>query len=196
MPSMKRLSLLLFFAGCAHMTQPLADSRHYTMKLGANQAGGMTVTANGNTSVVDFEFNDRGRGPKSHAVYTLGADGLPVDVTITGNDYLKSPVSERFTMKDGVATWKNDAESGQSPTRGFYISMNGAAEELGMLARALLKAPGQTLPLLPAGQASIRKLTDATVTSEGRKKHLTAYGITGLGFSPEPVWLDDSGQLF
>src|SRR5436305_1583535 len=41
MPSMKRLSLLLFFAGCAHMTQPLADSRHYTMKLGANETGGL-----------------------------------------------------------------------------------------------------------------------------------------------------------
>jgi hypothetical protein len=194
---MKRLSLLfLLAAACAHMTRPLADSRHYTMNLGANQAGGMTVTTNGSSSVVDFEFNDRGRGPKSHAVYTLDASGLPADVTITGNDYLKSPVSERFTMKDGVATWKNDAESGSSRTRGFYISMNGAAEELGMLARALLKAPGQTLPLLPAGQASIRKLTDATVTSEGRTKHVTAYAITGLGFSPEPVWLDDDRQLF
>jgi len=178
------------------MTQPLADSRHYTMKLGANDAGGMTVTTNGNTSVVDFEFNDRGRGPKSHAVYALDADGLPVDVTITGNDYLKSPVSERFTMKDGVATWKNDEESGSSRTRGFYVSMNGAVEEFGMLARALLKAPGQMLPLLPAGQASLRKLTDTTVTSEGRKKHVTAYAITGLGFMPEPVWLDDNRQLF
>ena len=153
---MKRLSLLaLILAGCAHMSQPLAPSSHYTMNLGANRAGGMTVTRNGNTSVVDLEFNDRGRGPKTHSVYTLDADGLPIDLTTSGNDYLKSPVSERFTMKDGVATWKNDAESGTSGTRGFFISMNGPAEELGMLARALLKAPGQTLPLLPAGQASI-----------------------------------------
>ena len=166
------------------------------MKLGANRAGGMTVTAKGGTTVVDFEFNDRGRGPKSHAVYKTDKDGLPIELTTTGNDYLKSPVSERFTMKDGVATWKNDAESGTSRTRGFYLSMNGAAEELGMLARALLKAPGQTLPLLPAGQASIRKLTDATVTSEGRKKHVTAYEITGFGFTPEPIWLDDGRQLF
>jgi Amidohydrolase family len=194
---MKRLSLLLvLLAGCAHMSQPLADSRHYTMKLGANNAGGMTVTANGNSAVVDYEYNDRGRGPKTHAVYTLDADGLPSEVTIAGNDYLKSPVSEHFTMKDGVATWKNDAESGTSRTRGFYISMNGASEELGMLARALLKAPGQTLPLLPAGQASIRKLADATVTSAGRKKHVTAYEIGGLSFQPFPVWLDDDRQLF
>ena len=79
---MKRLSLLaLVLAGCAHMSQPLAPSRHYAMKLGANNAGGMTVTTNGGTSVVDFEFNDRGRGPKTHSVYTLDADGLPIDLT-------------------------------------------------------------------------------------------------------------------
>jgi len=194
---MKRLALLaLFLAACTHMSQPLVPSRHYAMKLGANDAGGMTVTANGASKVVDFEYNDRGRGPKTHSVYTVDANGFPVELQTAGNDYLKSPVSERFTMKDGVATWKNDAESGTSRTPGFYVSMNGAVEELGMLAGALLKAPGQTLPLLPAGQASIRKLTDATVTSEGRKKHVTAYTITGLGFSPEPIWLDDSGQLF
>jgi imidazolonepropionase-like amidohydrolase len=191
---------LLAIAGCAHVPPPpppaAATSRHYTMNLGANRAGGMTVATNGNTSTVDFEFNDRGRGPKTHSVYVLDADGLPIDLQTAGNDYLKTPVSERFTMKDGVATWKNDAESGESRSRGFFVSMNGAAEEYGMLARALLKAPRQTLPLLPAGKASIRKLTDATVTSEGHQKHVTAYAITGLGFTPEPVWLDDDGQLF
>jgi Amidohydrolase family len=189
---MKRLALLSLFAAAGAFAAP----RHYTMKLGANRAGGMTVAAKGGAAVVDFEYNDRGRGPKSHSVYKLDKDGLPIELTTTGNDYLKSPVSERFTMKGGVATWKNDSESGTSRTRGFYLSMNGAAEELGMLARALLKAPGRTLPLLPAGQASIRKLTDATVTSEGRKKHVTAYEITGFGFTPEPIWLDDDRQLF
>src|SRR5256885_11031136 len=137
MPPMNPLSLPPLSAGWAHMPRPLADSRHYTMKLGANRAGGMTVTTNGNTSVVDLEFNDRGRGPKTHSVYMLDADGLPIDLTTSGNDYLKSPVSERFTMKDGVATWKNDAESGTSRTRGFFLSMNGAVEEFGMLAAAL-----------------------------------------------------------
>ena len=189
---MKHVSLLALFVA----TGALAAPRHYTMNLGANHAGGMTVTEDAGATVVDFEFNDRGRGPKSHAVYKLAKDGLPVDVTITGNDYLKSPVSERFTMKDGVATWKNDAESGTAKTRGFYISMNGATEEEAMLARALLKAPGKTLPLLPAGQASIRKLTDANVTVEGKKRHVIAYAITGLGFTPDPIWLDDDSQLF
>jgi len=189
---MKQLSLLALFLATGALAAPV----HYTMKLGGNRAGGMTVTQDGGTTMVDFEFNDRGRGPKSHSVYKLGKDGLPVDVTITGNDYLKSPVSEHFTMKDGLATWKNDAESGTSKTRGFYVSMNGAAEEYAMLARALLKAPGKTLALLPAGQASIRKLTDTTVTAEGKKKHVTAYAVTGLGFTPDPLWLDNDGALF
>jgi imidazolonepropionase-like amidohydrolase len=189
---MKHLSLLTLFLA----TGALAAPRHYTMNLGANRAGDLNVAAEGAKVVVDFEYNDRGRGPKSHSVYTLDKSGLPVDLTITGNDYLKSPVSERFTMKDGVATWKNDAESGTSKTRGFYISMNGAPEELAMLARALMKVPNKTLPLLPAGQASIRKLTEATVTHEGKKKHVTAWAISGLGFDPYSFWLDDNEQLF
>jgi imidazolonepropionase-like amidohydrolase len=189
---MKRLAVALLFLAAPALAAP----RHYEMKLGANRAGGMNVATEEATVVVDYEFNDRGRGPKSHALYVLDKSGLPVDVTISGNDYLKSPVSERFTMKDGVATWKNDAESGTSKTRGFYISMNGAPEELGMLARALLKAPGKALPLLPAGQASIRKLTEAAVTHEGKKKHLTAWAISGLGFTPYAIWLDDDNQLF
>lgn len=189
---MKRLTVAILFIAASALAAP----RHYDIKLGANHAGDMNVTAEGAKVVVDFEYNDRGRGPKSHAVYTLDKSGLPVDITITGNDYLKSPVSETFTMKDGVATWKNGAESGTSKTRGFYLSMYGASEELGMLARALLKAPGKTLPLLPAGQASIRKLTEATVTSAGKKTHVTAYDITGLGFQPETLWIADDGQLF
>src|SRR5205085_10784120 len=46
--------------------------------------------------------------------------------------------------------------------------------------------------LLPAGEASIRKLGQLTV--DGRK--IGAYDITGFGFSPYPLWLDDKNELF
>src|SRR5690349_5732254 len=59
-----------------------------------------------------FEFNDRGRGPKISANYTLDANGLPQRVDETGNDYLKAPVDEHFELKDGIAHWKSTAENG------------------------------------------------------------------------------------
>jgi hypothetical protein len=110
-------------------------------------------------------------------------------IEITGNDYFKAPVSETFA----AGKWSNGAESGQSKAASaFYVSMYGPPEELAMLARALLAAPGRKLPLLPAGEASIKRLGALTVDG----KRLTAYDITGLGFSPAPIWLDANNELF
>jgi imidazolonepropionase-like amidohydrolase len=69
--------------------------------------------------------------------------------------------------------------------------MYGPPEESAMLARALLKAGGR-LPLHPAGEASIRKAGEAEV--QGMR--ITAYEISGLGFSPYEVWLDEEMNLF
>jgi hypothetical protein len=55
--------------------------------------------------------------------------------------------------------------------------------------RALLKAPNRTLPLLPAGEASIEV---AGKVNTG-KAELTEYRITGLGFSPQSIWLAPDG---
>ncbi|HOX72633.1 MAG TPA: hypothetical protein PK001_12920, partial [Dokdonella sp.] len=41
---------------------------------------------------VHFEFNDRGRGPKLDATYTLDANGLPTATELKGVDYLKAPI--------------------------------------------------------------------------------------------------------
>ena len=61
-----------------------------------------------------------------------------------------------------------------------------------MLARALLKAPNHKLALLPAGEASIEEAGKASVASG--KGDLTQYRITGLGFSPQSIWLDHDGN--
>jgi hypothetical protein len=89
-----------------------------------------------------FEFNDRGRGPKISANYTLDASGLPQRVDETGNDYLKAPVDEHFEIKDGIAHWKSTTEDGHAPAGGFYISNNGAAAETGFLVAAIEKTHG------------------------------------------------------
>src|SRR5256714_2933785 len=67
--------------------------------------------------------------------------------------------------------------------------MSAPPEFLGVMARALLKAPGHKLALLPAGEASI-EAAGKTTTGKGE---LTEYRITGLGFSPQPIWLDSDG---
>ena len=143
-----------------------------------------------------FEFNDRGRGPKISAKYQLDANGLPLRVDETGNDYLKAPVDEHFEIKDGIASWKSTTEHGQHPAGAFYISNNGAVAETTFLVAALVKAHGQPVALFPSGEARLEHLTDLVLEDHGEKIHVTDYGITGLAFEPQTVWLDDDYHLF
>src|SRR5438445_10400900 len=107
------------------------------------------------------------------------------------NDYVKAPIEEHFEMNNGPARWKNRSEQGEHAVAGeaFYLPMNAPPEFSGVLARALLKVPNHKLPLLPGGEATIERA--ATVTVGNRE--LTEYRITGLGFSPQAIWLDHNG---
>src|SRR5215831_2707877 len=113
-----------------------------------------------------FQFNDRGRGPKIYTTYRLDSHGLIVFEESKGVDYMKVPVEERFSLAGGDAVWKNKAEDEkQSNAAGrFFIDLSGGPESGAILARALLSS-GSTgkLPLLPGGQAAIRKLQSAPV---------------------------------
>jgi len=181
----------LFLAVTAH-----AAERRYAFLLATNPAGSETVTTTGKTSVVEFTYNDRGRGSSLKSTITVDANGIPTSIVTSGHDYLKTPVDEHFTRANGKSSWKSGSDSGEIPANGFYISADGPPEEEGLLVKALLRAPDHRLPLLPAGEASLRKVAERKVRSKGKTKHVTAYEIGGLGFTPSPVWLDDRGDLF
>lgn len=178
------IAVLLTFAACAHQ-------QRYTVLMSSKKAGEQIVTTRGAETITDFTFNDRGRGPKIHMVSRVDERGVPVSIDITGNDYYKAQVEERLTTTGDRVTWKNSAESGEGKPGAYYASMYGPPEETAILARALLKAGGK-LALHPSGEATIRKVDEETV----RGTHVTAYEISGLGFQPFEVWLDDRMQLF
>jgi imidazolonepropionase-like amidohydrolase len=197
------VSLLVLVAGCSAGLRPAppppggqaeslhSTTRRYTVLMSTNTAGSQVVTTSGDEVVVDFEYNDRGRGPKTHSVIRLDERGVPLSLVTTGNDYMKQAIDERFSVENGVARWKNSAESGEAKGNAFYSSMYGPPEETGLIARALLKAGGR-LPVHPGGEATIKKVGEANL----RGTHVTAYEIGGLGFTPFEVWLDDQHNLF
>jgi imidazolonepropionase-like amidohydrolase len=196
---MSRLwTLLALFAPLIAMAQIAAPVRH-TVILGGNRAGVQTATVNADgVREVSFEFNDRGRGPKLTSRFKVDAAGLLVDVQTSGNDYLKVPVTETFSLQNGVARWKNNAENGDRKLTGpaFYLSMHSPPEESALLARALLKTPDRKIALLPEGQASLERLGELSLTSPAGTRTVTAYEIAGLGFEPDTVWLDADGAYF
>ena len=134
----------------------------------------------------DYGFSERGRGDQIHARWSLDAQGLPVAYDADGNDYWKVPLAEHFDVTAGKATWKNRIEAGSADWAApgaFYLPANAPPEFIGVLARALLKAPGQRLRLLPAGEAWMERGTRLAVAG----RTLTLYRIGGIEFTPVPV---------
>ncbi len=197
------LLALLSFAAVPQETTPSvpseANAARYTILMAGNKAGFETSgqDPDGRWQFY-YEFNDRGRGPATTERITLDKAGIPISVENTGIDYYKAPVDEHFTLQNGTATWKNRAEDGQKQTAtpAFYVSISAAPEEVGLLAKALLAAPGQKLSLLPAGEASIEKRSELTIQANGKSRTVVQYAIKGLDFSPSPVWLDQDGRFF
>jgi hypothetical protein len=158
-----------------------------------NQAGTQIVEGQADGAMhAEYSYNDRGRGDHIIATWKLDGAGVPVKYEGSGNDYMKAPVEEHFEIKNGRASWKNRSEQGEQAVtgEGFYLPMNAPPEFFAVLARALLKAPQHKLALLPAGEATIEPA--ARVTSGNHQ--LIEYRITGLGFSPQPIWLDRQGR--
>src|ERR1700730_5497314 len=140
----------------------------------------------------EYSYNDRGRGDHIIATWKLDGAGVPVEYEGSGNDYMKAPVEEHFEIRNARASWKNRSEQGEQAVTGeaFYLPMNAPPEFFAVLARALLKAPQHKLPLVPSGEATIEPA--ARVTSGNHQ--LIEYRITGLGFSPQSIWLDQQGR--
>jgi hypothetical protein len=191
------MAAALVFA-CSALAQDAKQTRYAVLIL-EKPAGVQTntVAADGSRDL-SYEFNDRGRGPKLNMRVRLDAASVPTSIEMEGVDYLKAPVLERFTFANGTARWKNGAEAGEQKLggRAFYLTTQGFPEELGWLAQALLQSPGQRMALLPAGEASIKRADDLNVGDGANKRHVTAYLIEGLGFSPATVWLEDDRSFF
>lgn len=172
-----------------------ASAADYAVLTSGELKGGMTVSDRDGGREIEFKFVDRGRGPDVKSRVTIAADGSPDSLSVDGVNYYKLAVAERFARKDGTSTWKAANDSGSVASGAFYLPNESTPEHLAMLARALLKAPGQSLPLLPAGTARLSVLDKRSLTVGSREVPATLYAISGLGFSPSVLWLDDKGEL-
>ncbi len=171
--------------------------RHYDWITAETVSGShvLTIQADG-TRESEFEFNDRGRGPKYHEVLKTDAAGFLTYLQVKGHSYMGAPADETFKLVDGKAQWKSTLESGQSADFGYYWANDGTPEQGAHLARALLASPDAQLDLLPSGKASIRKLAERTIMQNGQEHTVSLFSISGLGFSPQYQWLDENNELF
>lgn len=157
-----------------------AEEQVYTVLIGGRPAGKETVERRGSLIDVSYTYNDRGRGPEVEGHYKLNDAGLLIAIDLTGKDYNKAPVNEH---------WKRSDADGQA----WYLSDNGPPSELAWLARGSV---GRSVSLLPAGTVKVEKGTTIALSAKDQTTQVTLYAVSGLGFSPSPIWLDDRGEFF
>jgi imidazolonepropionase-like amidohydrolase len=175
------------------------DTLNYSLIMAGHPAGFEKDWRNLNgTWNAHYEFNDRGRGPSYDETITLAPDGTQLTVTTTGHDYLKTPVAESYSVMNNTGIWKNSAEAGSAPITVpvFYNSMDGANIENTILARLLLRAPGHSIKMLPAGEAHIDSVGSVTLHANGASRTVIHYSFSGFGFAPVSLWYDTDTTLF
>ena len=199
MKTFKALPIALFLLVPAAVSAEPAPAAAYKFLFAGNPAGTATTrTVSDREWIATFELNDRGRGPSTTTRWTLDGQGLPVRTEITGHDYWKTPVDERFERTAAKASWTNASEREERTLDhpAFYTALNGPPQETEVLARALLRAPEGRIALLPTGEARIERVLSRQVTSGGETRALDLYAISGGGFTPGYFWLDDQKRLF
>jgi hypothetical protein len=176
----------------------LADVTHHYDWLTAGKVSGsqVLVVRDDGARVSDFEFNDRGRGPKIHEELKTGENEMLIALQVSGHSYMGAPAEESFRVEEGLARWISTLEQGEAEANGYYVANDGTPEQLAHLARALMASESGQLELLPAGRASIRKLLDQAVSHEGEETLVTLFSISGLGLTPQYLWLDENRELF
>ncbi len=198
MKSFYRLIIFQALLVCAVNTSA-NDVRNYDWLSNGIKTGSLVVTTlddgSRNTS---FEFKDRGRGPSIQEkirFHSNGpgiglANGLVVELEVSGHSYMGAPVKEYFSRNGNNSAWSSTIETGNSSNSAsaYYLANDQSPEQTALLARALLASPDSSIELLPAGTASIRKL------SKINGAHL--FAIHGLGFNPSFIWLDENDELF
>ena len=194
---MSRSSLWLFFGAVLPVALAQPRRETFSILMAGNAAGKslQTVAADGTTQI-QYEYNDRGRGPEVRGRYRFDSRGFPTLVELAGHDYYKAPVDERLAFADGEARWKSTSEQGEAAGSAFYVSVNGPPVEIGWLVNALQKSPNRTIRLLPGGEAHLEEGPKATLRHASQSEPVTEYLVTGLDFVPTPVWLDRNNRFF
>jgi len=180
------------------LAKPPANARQFTLLSTSAHHGTAAIwTAADGTVWARESMNLRGQIFEQDQSIKLGADGMPAVFTVRGFTP-QGDAAETFAVTGGTAKWKSQVDAGSAPYKApaFYVALGGPFSGTAVFVDALLAAPDRSLALLPGGRAHAEKLTESTVTDGKTTQVVTAWAITGLGASPQPVWATAQGSFF
>ena len=186
-------------ASVAPVLPTTGDTVEYTVLMAGRSTGRLRQWPDsGGTTTTSFSYSDRGRGPSLTQTLKVDKAGLPVGMQLRGTNYLKVQVQESVELRPGpLLAWRNESAAGRTtPGSGYYLPIETLPTDVAVLARAMLLTKGKTIALLPDGNVSISVGESRTITAGDRTMKVVSYSISGLGLTPETIWLDADGRMF
>lgn len=177
---------------------PPAGARHYTISSTAGKHGDVWSWAMPDGRVAyRMSMSLRGWVTETDELVTLAPDKRPSAIAIRGFTD-SGDATESFDVDaGGVARWKTAVDSGSAPFAARrYNTYGGPWLASEMDVNALVAAGAKGIDLLPTGHASIKIGQPLTIDGPQGKKTVKLAFITGYGFSPSPVWLDQDNRFF
>jgi len=176
----------------------LTDTIRYSVVNGGKIVGKQTSFAAGNDHYYHYEYNDRGRGPSINTHIRTNDKGMILLQDISGIDYFKNKVQEKFEVKNGKASWKNKFENETAVFNGqLYSSINGTPGEAELTYKILKTQPANKMAVLPSGNISFEKVKELAVTgSNNEQLTVQLVGFSGLGGPPYYSWYSNNGNYF
>src|SRR5258705_7269181 len=93
------------------LTQTTDTIKHNVIRLGKVVGKHLSWKKGSNDHYYYFEYNDRGRGPAITSYSKTDNKGNIILQEISGVDYFKTKLGEKFDVKNGKASWKNKFEN-------------------------------------------------------------------------------------
>ncbi len=196
-----RMALCLSAAFAPSILAPSAASaatERFTVIFGGRNVGHLNADTDGDTTKIDFDYKNNGRGPTMAETVRTNAAGLPVAWTVNGTTTFGSKVSESFALNGNRATWTDSTGTGKATLKepGIYVAQGASPWALGLYARALLKDADHAMPALPGGTLRLEKGEALQIAGTAGTVAVTAYEVGGIDLNPDTVLIDGDGGMF
>ena len=195
-----KLFLLSLLLGAISISsaQTTDTARHNVIRLGKITGKHLSWKKGSNDFYYYFEFNDRGRGPAVTSHSRTDSKGNITFQEITGLNYFKTKVEERFEVKNGKASWKNKFENESVPYKGeLYSNTSGNPGEAELSLKIMKASASKKVNILPSGTLGYSVAKEMEVKNE-KNNSITVQliGFTGLGGPPYYNWFTKNGSFF
>jgi len=184
----------------ANLAKPPGGARHYIIESTGGKHGDSWswVSADG-TRWARESMNLRGQAFEYDYQGRSGADGMPAFLQVRGSNP-QGDAAERFEIRQGAAHWKSPIDAGTThyAADAFYYPVDAPVDATAWLVERLVASPDHTLSLLPNGKAQAVKLTRLQVSGKTPGDLLTVdlWAVSGVNFSPTPMWTYPDGRFF